>query len=241
MPAIVKASAAMSSGQIVLIEQTFGVSGSNDLTLNARYACLAANSQTWAARLLIGVEPPVAAPTAILSYNLQSPLALTEVTQNTTAGITYFDCKFSAPRVISHLDADNQIEITETSSIELRQFQGSAFQTYRYKGKTYSTGTKSSYQFDYYAESKTLTASHNDIYDLGETVLVTGRLYISGAFNLQIPSSWSNRFSWKTTHAKFVQYSRTKTKSSTGSYRYSITGAIRYRYNGEFNSSPLIS
>lgn len=240
MPAIIKSNSSLAAGNISLVDQSFSVSGSNDLVLKAKYLCLASYAQQWSAQLVIGVPPPVAAPSAISSYNLQRPLALSDVSVNIASGLAHFDCTFSAPRIVTGADIADDLEIGETSSVELRQFQGSALQVYTYKGKTYSFGTKVSYNFDYYAETKTLSASHNDIYDIGETVLVTGNLYISDPFNLILPQSWKG-FRWQTTHNKFVEYRREKSKSSTGSYRYSITASIRYRYNGEFNSSPMIA
>lgn len=220
MPALVKSSTALGAGGLSLLRQEVRVQSASEIVLDAEYCCLPAYAETWTQRLRIGAPTPLPAPTVISYYNLLSPLALATVSQNTTQGLTYFSCSFSAPRdSTTPVDANNptapQFETTVTSQVQEQSLSGS----YQYTtsewfftpptgelgagqwGRRDTTQTRN-WAFEYDSETRTVTASSEQL--------------VSGDPSLFIDAA-----------ALYISPPRWKTRPLQGQWQYTNDGATR--------------
>lgn len=194
MPALVKSSTALGAGGLSILRQEVRVQSASEIVLDAEYCCLPAYAETWTQRLRIGAPTPLPAPAVISYYNLLSPLALATVSQNTTQGLTYFTCSFSAPRdSTTPVDANNptapQFETTVTSQVQEQSLSGS-YQVTELLRWNYDSDTNSwtretttytrNWSFEYDSETKTVTASSESLVSGDPSLFISAAdLYIS--------------------------------------------------------------
>jgi len=194
MPALVKSSTALGAGGLSTLRQEVRVQSASEIVLDAEYCCLPAYADTWTQRLCIGAPTPLPAPSVISYYNLLAPLALATVSQNTTQGLTYFTCSFSAPRdSTTPVDANNptapQFETTVTSQVQEQSLSGSYKKSIQgalaWGGSSLGWVRESkevtrTWAFEYDSETRTVTAASESLVTVDPSLFINaGDLYIS--------------------------------------------------------------
>lgn len=247
MPSLVKSNSALASGGIALLEQSVSTRSATELVITARYIALAAYSDKWAARLQPGLTSPVPLNYAGNALSVVSEPIINTISINVQAGLVYFECQLAASRAITTdgTEAGSSI-ITSSSTISLQSFSGSRDFTYNENyildgiPLTRQQTFNGSISFDYYAESKTLSSSSREVFDVAEENLTKNTLYIGKAFNINSNVSSPNPLLGGPLNytavfinnlfisiAAEVVFSTSITKNANGSFNYQATGTVR--------------
>ena len=235
MPALVKSSTALGAGGLSLLRQEVRVQSASEIVLDAEYCCLPAYAETWTQRLRIGAPTPLPAPSVISYYNLLSPLALATVSQNTTQGLTYFSCSFSAPRdATTPIDGTNpapQFETTITSQVQEQSLSGKLSGTYSLPSDEIIRPYSIDFSFLYDSETKTITAADEQLTSEDPTLYINPEeLYISQPRFLRLQQTGQPNFSEPPQLYYSAVITRTESRvSSKGSRSYSLSMQKVYR------------
>lgn len=233
MASIVKANSSLTAGGLVQLDQERDLNNASEVSLRIKYMCLKSAAPYWSERLQPGAGLPLP-PSAGLMPTLQQgiaklmrPLTLETVELEIKNGLAYFDCTF-----------EQSFDITESSTIELRTYEGIISYDYTVPGVSYTFSASTDYSFEYYAESMTISAEHTRIWQYGDTVLNLDRLYISAPLNVETNVDLDDKLNIEGDHAPYVEYKRTKTRTNKGTYKYSLTGTVKYRDKETFIAQP---
>lgn len=280
MPSLVKANSSLAQGGISLLEQSVETRSANELVISARFVALKDFRDAWAARLQPGSLSPVPLDYAGNALSASNQPRLNQVSINTQAGLTYFSCQFSAQRnlAVGVVDGEDSL-IESSSSISLQSFSGSwtyltdTGQLYLFDTVGASTEEEeiATYtailQFDYYSETRSITASSEQVLEIGKEQLTLDTMFIGKPFNargnalvyrvvgtqedpddlliLETQDYWNNQF------LKFgfgrrlavpqVIYSYSTSRGESGSNRYSLSANIRLLQGTGVGSAGLVT
>jgi hypothetical protein len=275
MPSLVKANFNLGGGGISLLEQSVETRSANELVINAKFVALKEFMDKWSARLQPGATPPVTLNYSGNALSATNQPRLNQVSINAQSGLVYFDCQFSTARNIAVGGVDGEQSLIESSSnISLQSFSGAwTYLTSTRRSYAFSTNTSGSdtytatLEFDYYSESRSISASSPQVLDIGKEQLTLATMFIGKPFNvrgnalvyrieetqeepddlfiIETRDYWNNQF-LKIGFARSlavpqVIYSYSTTKGESGSNRYSLSANIRLLQGTGVGSAGLVT